>query len=243
MKVVVDRKISDYFTVGFTAILVGFTFSVIVLLWIVGQEFGIELAQNNILLVLAGVFIAGVYFFRAIVKWRKYDIWAIDNGTLHRGNPTNLSIPISEISQIRVGLPKLSGIFEFLRKIDSMNNYNKRKEQASDTLVLSLENNKLLPLSVMRLRNGELFYFMVILSVCGGISNKSEVREIVKIVDECRNQKELEELLDKLEKSNKLVKLLESDCGGKVIGWEKSVFSDLEKRKLSFSSLNKLVEL
>lgn len=243
MKVVVERKISDYFTVGFTAILVGFTFSAIVLLWVVGQELEIEMAQNNILLVLVGAFIAGIYFFRTIVKWRKFDIWSIENGTLHRGNPTNLSIPISEISQIRVGLPKLSGMFEFLRKIDSMNNYNKRKEQASDTLVLSLENRKLLPLSVMHLRNGELFFFMVFLSVCGSNPNKSEVREIIKAVDGCRSQKEIEELINKLEENSKLDKLFESDCGGRVIGWENSVYSETEKRKLTFSSLNKLVEL
>lgn len=235
MTLISKRPISDYFLVFGKAASAFFLFLILLL-------------ADFLSLTLIGIFtllFTIIYITFVFNLWNKRDYWSFDGKSLIRGKNPNLTIYISEVNSLRVGLPKLSGWGEKLRKFDSERNYQRRQEKAKEALLIYLDNDRVLPLGLKSFNNGELLSTYLLLSFIK--KEKPELNVIDPLINTIKKAKNISDYEQKVEQLSLCIDEIEANMEGvirnKKFKKKNDAYSNSELEKLSFSSLNKVIQL
>ena len=229
------RPVKDYLSVCAKAAGLSFLFFILTL----DNYFGMAV-------IVFFTFLATViYLVLKVFIWNHTDYWTFDGTTLIRGKNSNLSISLSEIEALRIGLPELTGWLEFILKQDSRENYNRRQSRAEETILIYLENSQVLPLGLKGFINSESFTLYFLLSfIKSKYPSNDTISKLSEIAKVAKNEIEYEQLV---EKQNLDIKSIESLwCNLERRHILKKVgdsFSSNERKKLVYSKLNKIVQL
>ena len=186
-----------------------------------------------------------IYLVLKVFIWNHNDYWTFDGTTLMRGKNRNLSISLSEIEVLRVGLPKLTGWLEFLLKQDSRKNYNHRQSRAEETILIYLQNSQVLPLGLKGFINSESFTLYFLLSFIKSKSPSNDaINKLSEIAKVAKNEIEYEQLVERQKLDIKSIESLWCDLERRhIVKKVDDSFSSNELKKLVYSKLNKIIQL
>ncbi|MBL1417608.1 MAG: hypothetical protein COA76_05795 [Moritella sp.] len=154
-----ELKFRNVISIFFECVFVGFFYGGILLggggfllLESIAYEFPIKTRQ--IIAMVLGVLIAGIYAYFRIRQYREKECWSLSGNILSCGNPVNYEVDLSAIEKAIPALPKPSwNNFLFGGKL-------KFKEHATveaiytSTLILKLDSSTYLPLYLFNLDGG-----------------------------------------------------------------------------------------